>query len=169
MCLQWMRIIRSLEEELQLKSNIRGVEIQIDEGDLHLLEEYAWYIINKKGSIYITSRHNRRTVYLARIIMGDDINYLVDHINGDTLDNRRENLRYCDKRTNAQNSRSRKGSTSKYKGVSWDRFREKWRAMIKFEGRQIFIGRFDCETEAAKCYNHYAIKYFGEFARLNDV
>lgn len=95
-------------------------------------------------------------------------NLFVDHINGDGLDNRKENLRSC---TNTENQRNQKKvrGISKYKGVSL--LGGKWRASIRYkEGRarrRIRIGPFDSEICAAMAYDNAAIKYHGEFASLN--
>jgi hypothetical protein len=97
----------------------------------------------------------------------------VDHINGNTLDNRRENLRICTSRQNTYNMGSRKNSSSKYKGVSFMNNCKRWRACAhKQIDKYTTIykrGTFDTEKEAATKYNEWAIELFGEFARLNDI
>lgn len=90
----------------------------------------------------------------------------IDHINGDGLDNRKENLRIC---TNAENCRNRRGprtgNLSGFKGVSWSS--GEWHAVIMVDGKQISIGRFTDKIEAAKARDKASIKYHGEFASLN--
>ena len=78
-----------------------------------------------------------------------------------------ENLRVCTDSQNQSNRRPRDGATSRYKGVSWDAETQKWRAFIYANKKRIFIGRFLTELEAASAYNAAALKYFGEFARIN--
>lgn len=73
----------------------------------------------------------------------------VDHINRNPLDNRRSNLRICDHAQNHQNLGSYAGSTSKYRGVSWDAPRGKWKAQATLNYRNVYIGRYDTEQEAA--------------------
>lgn len=93
----------------------------------------------------------------------------VDHINHNKVDNRRGNLRGA---TNAQNSRNKikKGETSsKYKGVTWDKQNNKWRAAITVDYKSKKLGRFIEENDAARAYNEAAIMYFGEFALLNVI
>ena len=91
-----------------------------------------------------------------------------DHINGDGLDNRRENLRICTTLKNCQNrQKQRQTSSSVFKGVSWYPNRKKWVAYIKVNGIQLHLGYFTSEYNAAVCYNLAAKKYFGEFALTN--
>jgi len=145
--------------------------------DMPLLSQYTWTAMDNKadGSIRVVTNtpvvvHKQWTL-MSRLLMGvidagPDI--LVDHINMDSLDNRRENLRVCNKSQNMANGLSRGGS-SKYKGVYWDKNRNKWLSAITVNYRQIHLGRFDLELDAVKAYNKGALKYFGEFARLNAV
>lgn len=89
----------------------------------------------------------------------------VDHINGNRLDNRRENLRICTHAKNMVNRGVYKNNTSKFKGVSKHKGENKWRAIVA--GKQ--IGQFDTDIEAARAYNAKMIELHGEFAKLNPV
>jgi len=89
----------------------------------------------------------------------------VDHVNGNGLDNRRENLRPADDSKNAMNRRMRSDNTSGFKGVS--RHRLKWRAEIRVSGQLINLGTFATPQEAARAYDAAAAHYFKEFARPN--
>ncbi len=93
----------------------------------------------------------------------------VDHINGNPLDNRRENLRICENAENNRNKGLTKASTSGYKGVSLYKRSGTWRAYIVTNYKQKHLGTFDNPIDAAKAYNVAAIKFHGEFARLNDI
>lgn len=102
--------------------------------------------------------------------------FLVDHINGDKLDNRRLNLRLATRADNEANKPKRrsqgdKAPSSKYKGVTKiiDGRKKCWRATITYSRRQIALGTFFEEKEAAKAYNEAALEYYGEFAYLNDL
>lgn len=109
-----------------------------------------------------------RTVLMHRFILnaaGADL--FVDHINHDTLDNRRENLRLCSRAENCRNARKRSDGISRFKGVSWDAETGKWRARIDFNGKTINIGRFHEETDAAAAYDRKALELHGEFALTN--
>jgi hypothetical protein len=104
---------------------------------------------------------------MHREVLGDPQG-VVDHINGDTLDNRRANLRVASYSGNNRNTRKRQGCSSRFKGV--DRHRGAWRARITPPGgRQVTLGHFASELEAALAYNAHARRLFGEFARLNTV
>lgn len=105
-----------------------------------------------------------KTILLHREVIGAESKE-VDHKNGNTLDNRRKNLRLCDHKENMKN---RKGfGKSQYKGVS--KQKNKWQSAIKVNGKQIYLGVFSNEIDAAKAYNKVAKKYQGEFAFLNNL
>lgn len=92
---------------------------------------------------------------------------LIDHINGDGLDNQRANLRPATFAQNGANRRASKRNTSGFKGVCWDPRRQLWRAVISQGRSQRFLGRFSTAEQAAYAYDAAATEIFGEFARLN--
>ena len=104
---------------------------------------------------------------MHRLIMQAIDGQYVDHINGDGLDNRRENLRICTHAQNMQNQMPVRLGTSKYKGVSWDKVAKKWAAHINLDGKPKKLGRFVAEEDAAKAYDSAAIEHYGEYARPN--
>ena len=106
---------------------------------------------------------------MSRFILNTPKGKHTDHINHDTLDNRKCNLRIC---TVAQNSFNRKLSvrnTSGYKGVSWNKELKKWYASIKFQYKSYSLGLFSNKIDATIAYNMAAKKYFGEFAYINPL
>lgn len=96
-------------------------------------------------------------------------NKWIDHINHNTLDNRKINLRICNNIQNKQNSRIYRNNTSGYKGVTWHKPSSKWISHITINKKYMHLGYFKDKIDAAKVYNEMAIKYFGEFAQLNQI
>jgi hypothetical protein len=91
----------------------------------------------------------------------------VDHINHIKTDNRLCNLRAATQSENSKNRRSRRGSSSRFLGVSWNKARRKWRSAIKENGILRHLGSFDCEKAAARAYDEAAVIAHGEFANPN--
>ncbi len=92
-----------------------------------------------------------------------------DHINGNKLDNRKENLRNCSRSTNISNCKIHSNNTTGYRGVSWDKTKNRWRVRINVNKESIYLGGSKNLEEAAKLYNVGATKYFGTFAKLNSI
>lgn len=147
-----------------------GCEVLVDAADHEWLSQYRWHVSAwKPGKVYAKSclgrlRHGGFAMH--RLIMNAPAGLEVDHVNGDGLDNRRANLRLATRRQNSANTGSRRG-TSKYKGVSWNRQRNRWIAQIRRGGKVCRLGRFRDEEEAARVYDKAALQEHGEFARLN--
>ena len=94
----------------------------------------------------------------------------IDHRDMNGLNNQRSNLRFCTLSQNAMNRRKRENTSSIYKGVYFNNQRgKKWKAQIRINGKQIHLGLFDFEVDAARAYNMKAIELFCEFANLNII
>ena len=136
-----------------------------DEIDLYLVAKHKWHYANGYAR-----RHNgygKTCVLMHREILKARKGQVVDHINGDKLDNRRCNLRICTISENGQNSTLPINNISGYKGVSWHKVKNKWIAQVMKEGKQYFLGYFETAQEAAHAYNEGATLLHGEFARIN--
>lgn len=132
----------------------------MDDADYEMLNAHKWCAWQHGQTFYATRAAN--TIHMHRVIMGAKG---VDHVNGDGLDNRRTNLRRATHQQQAMNTRKRAGCTSQFKGIH--RSGRKWVALIKTAGRQMRLGSFDNEEDAARAYDAAAREHFGEFARVN--
>jgi len=147
---------------------------KVDPADYERLRGYEWF--SKKGTrnFYAVRRakgpkgSKLATIYMHHELIDVADGLLIDHVNQDSMDNRRANLRGA---TRAQNIRNRKkfsnSSVSKYKGICRYKNQNRWIARIMFEKKRIHLGTFRSEIDAAKAYDRAAIKYHGEFASLN--
>lgn len=103
----------------------------------------------------------------TEVMGGKKEGLVIDHINGNKLDNRKENLRFCSEKENQRNKRVYKQNKIGYKGVK-KRF-NRFVATIGYNNKILYIGSFETAIQAAKRYNHFARQLHGEFARLNDI
>lgn len=155
--------IKRNEEDLAIIS-YRNDNIIVDDDDYYNLL-IAGKIIISRG--YAVLKLADKPVLIHRYLLNYDGDLYVDHINNDSLDNRKSNLRLATPAQNAQNTSSRKNSTSKYVGIYWYSNRNKWHVQIKVDGKKKHIGYFDDEIEAAKARDSAVFKAYGEFANLN--
>ena len=109
----------------------------------------------------------RVAIYMHMEILGDCDGREIDHINGDKLDNRRSNLRFCTRSQNSMNHVLQSNNTSGYKGVWLRATTHHWQAEIMINQKHIRLGAFLSAEDAARAYDRAARKYFGEFAKLN--
>ena len=149
--------------------NIKGTVFKIDKAQKNKLLNRHFHISKwGNGNKYALSSNKGEIVALHTLILGKKEGYVIDHINGDTTDNRKSNLRHCTHVENIRNSKS-SGGSSIYKGVSKVSRHKPWRARLMLDRKEIHLGLFKTEKEAAKAYNEGAIKHFGKFALLNDL
>ena len=148
-----------------------GEVVLVDDTDLPLVEQHAWtVIVTHRGKAfsrqYAGNTRAGTTVYMHRLILNAQPGFEVDHRDGNTLDNRRSNLRLATRSQNQANRGKPRGHySSQYKGVS--RSTRGWVAQMTVDGKGVFIGLFATEVEAAKGYDAEILKHFGEFAFLN--
>ena len=145
----------------------------VDDRDYEQLSQYKWYAKNEgntwyavRGSKKLDGKGKQKLIRMHREIMNTQKGVMVDHRNGNGLDNRKENLRICTIQQNAYNrTRSQKNNKLGIKGVSWDKKLKKYKAGIKFNGKSIHLGYFNVLGDADSAYRKAEEKYFGEFAR----
>ena len=150
----------------------QGLFALVDGEDYEELSKYKW-CANKIGDIYYAVRlrwvstNKYDTVMMHRQILKAPANAIVDHRNHCGLDNRKQTIRLCTRSQNNQNQRPLRGGTSKYKGIYWSGYFKKWHCRINHNCKNIYIGYFESEVEAAKAYDKKAKELFGEFAYTN--
>jgi len=149
---------------------------KVDDEDYELLNAYQWTAHHFRNGIYATRNQRingkRKTILMHRVIL--NLYYSInqgDHIDRDTLNNQRANLRSANNRENCFNRAGKKNTTSKYKGVyKYTRGNcIRWCASINYGGKCLFHGYFKNEDEAALAYNKKAAEMFGEFAFVNII
>ena len=151
--------------------NISGFDVTISVCDLDRVKQYKWSRCGHKdrGPYFSHGyREGNKTkhIILHRFILDCPKGMIVDHISGNTLDNRRENLRICTPAENSRNYKKPKTNTSGYKGVSWDKKSLKWRAAIGFNNKVIHLGFFSSAEEAHSAYIKASKKYHLDFGRI---
>lgn len=145
----------------------------IDDDDFEMINLFKWCAHKAHKAYYAVAVHRdedrkQRLILMHRLIMNASKGTIVDHINHDTLDNRKSNLRFCTHSQNIRNQRiqSRKKS-SKYKGVTLVKSNGRWASYIKVKNKRIGLGYYENEIDAARAYNKAALKYHKEFAVIN--
>jgi len=144
----------------------RGKYALVDEEDYERVNKYNWCASKESNSWYAYTTINNKHRSLHKFLLKSNKGR-IDHINHDGLDNRKINLRDCTPSENAQNGRSHRDSVSKYKGVSWFKRDNKWKAQISINGKNKHLGYFLSEEEAARAYDAKAKELHKEFAYLN--
>lgn len=139
----------------------KGEEIgrtKIDLEDVDKVKDYKWSIT---GNSYI--RNNKTGIRLHRFVMNCPDDKIVDHINHDRFDNRKSNLRICNNSQNQMNTSLRKDNKSGYKGITWNKRKNKWMVRIGYKDSSIFLGYFDNLEEAIEIRKEAEKKYHKEY------
>jgi len=156
----------------------------VDDEDYEELSKRKWYC-DKKGYAYrkgyrkdgridngyVTNKcySKKPAIFMHRVIMNAPEDVLIDHEDRNKHNNQKYNLRFCTNTQNIRNGGMRKNNKSGYKGVCFSYKLNKWRSTIMVDRKSIHLGLFPTPIEAARTYNEAAIKYFGDFARLNEI
>lgn len=140
----------------------------VDESDFDRLKDTQWFLSGTGYAVGLIPQEGRfRLVYMHRLVIGAAPDTLVDHINADTLDNRRSNLRLATPEQNGQNKQLNPLSETLLKGVGWHKRRRKYHARIQLQGMRYHLGYFVDAESAALAYDSAARMLFGEYARCN--
>ena len=150
--------------------NICGYDVLISACDAIRILSKKWHIINGQKNVYFsqTYRENSKVkqLKLHRYIVDCPYDMDVDHINCNTLDCRRENLRICTRAENNRNRVKSQKNTSGFKGVRWRKKEKKWVAEISHNNKKIHLGYFDTPERAHEAYTIASEKYHKEFGRI---
>ena len=145
----------------------QGKETIVDDEYYEYLSQARCFLTGKSDGGYAGFRIDNNIILVHRFIMNTPPGMETDHINGDSLDNRRSNLRVCTHLENGYNRGKQSNNTSGYKGVYWHSQRNKWAAQIDAHGKHVYIGIFEDILEAAQAYDEKAIELHGKFANVN--
>lgn len=165
---------------IEVKSKAYGTHnILIDDEDLQLIKNYTWGISKVGNNFYAITQIKQKCFKMHRLILNiTNPKTIIDHINHNGLDNRRQNIRQCTCSENLKNKKSKENSSSKYLGVTNSKRKYKcidnnikeynyWKATININGNNKHLGYFKNEEDAAKAYDEAAKLYHKEFANLN--
>lgn len=153
----------------------RGKFALVDDENYKFLNQFKWFTEKHGRTFYAVRRGKtylgkRKAIWMHRIVLSVPPHLETDHKDSNGLNNQRINLRICNHSQNGKHRRKRKAHTSsQYKGVHWDKSRQKWTAQIINNKKHFFLGRFTDEKLAAMAYNMAATNLHGEFALLNNL
>lgn len=169
------RVVDKLTTAIEMISEKYGAqECMIDTEDFNRLKAHRWTIKGCGSNLFYVHcaiGNNRTgfnsTIMLHRLVLSFP-DGVIDHINGDCFDNRKSNLRVATYSENRRNSSKQVNTKCRFRGV-YERKESpgRYRAQIRFNGKIINIGTFKDEIEAAKAYDLFAKKYYGDFAVVN--
>ncbi|MFD2704209.1 HNH endonuclease [Salibacterium lacus] len=153
----------------------QGKSTIVDDADYPYLSQFKWHYCYGYALRYDKDHYAKtgvsKNIFMHRELVNTPEGLKTDHINGDKLDNRKENLRICNSAQNAANklTTKHKSTSSKYRGVMLPKGRRKWESYIYSKRKRTRLGFFETEEEAALSYNLAAKKIFGDFANFNKL
>lgn len=141
----------------------------IDDIDYPLVAGFNWYIKKDRNTSYaVTKFSDGSRIKMHQLICPTkDLKLKPDHVDGNGLNNQRNNLRLATDEQNQHNRKKVAKASSKYKGVIWSKQTQKWTASIRINKHLVHLGYFESEKEAAESYDRAAKIHFKEFANLN--
>jgi len=153
----------------------QGKFATIDDEDFEKISKHKWFVKKSCSTFYAVTNiplgNGKKTIMrMHRYLLGVyDPKIKVDHKNLDGLCNEKSNLRLCTNAENTRNRRASKSSKSGIKGVSWSKSNNGWHARVTYNGKEIYLGTFNCRFEASNAYDKKCVELFGEFARPNNL
>lgn len=145
-----------------------GMFALVDNADFEEVSKFVWSAIGKEGYYYAARKpKDRPLVFLHRWLLDAGESTTVDHINHNTLDDRRNNLRTASRNEQMQNRSKNRNNKSGFKGVYQSR-EGRWKAQIGTAGKRVYLGTFQTAQDAAAAYDAAARRFFGEFSFTND-
>lgn len=146
----------------------KGLVAWVDDDDWPLVQMFTWHPVMTDNTYYaVTGASDTSFIGMHRMLIGATSDQIVDHRDGNGLNNRRGNLRAGTRGQNAANRRLGVNNRSGYKGVCWVKKTGRWLAQINVDKKKYTLGTFKDPWEAAQAYNKAALDAWGEFAVLN--
>jgi len=151
---------------------IKGYKVEIDDEDADRVLAHSWWVSSSPeidGRVLcFSTRIGKKIIKLQRFIMGDPPGLVVDHWDGDRLNNHKSNLRACTVQQNNMNAGMSKRNKSGYRGVS-PTGNNRWRATISLDGRKLHLGCFERPDVASAAYEEAAELFYGDNRRAADL
>lgn len=151
----------------------KGMFALVDDEDYERLSKFYWSAVKKREGLFYAERVTKRDKNRKQKVIGMHIEVMgskwIDHIDFDGLNNQKSNLREVTHSQNMMNKAKKRGSASGLKGVSWHNKNNNWLAKIKINGKDKHLGCSKDPIKCARLYDEAAIKYFGEYAKINGV
>lgn len=162
--------MKSKKEVKEIREMIVGGKtVLLDEEDYQKIPKKGWYLITNRPAKRMRLNDRLKVVYMHRLIIKTTPDKMIDHINGNKLDNRKCNLRICNNSQNLANHKKYSNNKSGFTGVYWNKYRNRWQAGCRKNNVTKYIGLYSSIYEAGMAYNIYARILHKKFAIQNDV
>lgn len=144
----------------------------IDSEDFNKVSAYKWYADKSGNGFYAVANSKdengkHKKIRMHQFIFGKKIGFQIDHIDGNGLNNMKSNLRYATHSQNQHNRKKYTNNTSDLKGVFWHKNKKKWYSAIRVSSKLVHLGYFDSKLKAHETYCKAALRFHGDFARIN--